>query len=147
MKIKAFADYKSDEKLEDEGVWSPMADGVDFKIRRLRSKIVEKARERIYGPHERALGPRKKSLPDGLETQLTIQLLAQAVIVDWKGPGMVDDDGKAIPFTVENCAEVISDADTGKDIRAAVLQYGMDGEHYAPTSKEAVIDEGNSQTS
>lgn len=143
VKIKALEVYKSDEKLEDEGKWAPIAEGVEFKIRRLRSKIVEEARERIYGPHERSLGKSRKKLPDKLETQLTCQLMSQAIIADWRGEGMVDDSGKPIPFTAENCYEVVSDAETGKDLRSVVLQYGMDGEFYDPTSEDSKVDEGN----
>lgn len=144
IKVKALSVYKSDDKLEEEGKWAPIAEGVEFKIRRARCKLVEEARERIYGPHERSLGRAKKKLPEKLEVTLTCQLMSQAVIADWRGEGMVDDNGAPIPFTPENCFEVVSDAETGKDLRSVILQYAMDGEFYDPTSEDATSDEGNS---
>lgn len=144
MKIKALGEYKSDAQLEEEGKWTTLAEGVEFKIRRMRSKTVSKARDRIYGPYERALGPRKKDLPEELEIQCTINLLSEAVVADWRGPGMVDDENQPIPFSSENCKAVLSDPSTGKDLRATIIGLALDGEFFSPDSDEAKIDEGNS---
>jgi hypothetical protein len=143
VKIKALQDFRSDEQAEEEGKWATIAEGVEWKIRRLRSKAVTKARDKIYGPYERAMGPRKKDLPDAVELQCTIKLISEAVVVDWRGPGMVDDDGKAIPFTVDNCVAVLEDPETGKDLRATVINLAMDGDFFSPDSPEVKVDEKN----
>ena len=143
LKIKALQEFRSDEKLEEEGKWTTIAEGVEFKIRRMRSKVVEKARERIYGPHERAMGQRRKNLPEALEIQCTCNLLAQAVLADWRGEGMVDDKGTPIPFTAENAYELFNDPETGKDLRSTVINLAMDGEFFSPNSEETVADAGN----
>lgn len=144
IKVKALKDFRHDEDAEENGKWTTLADGVEFKIRRLRSKVVNKAREKIYGPHERAMGPRKKELPAQLEEMCTIRLLSEAVVVDWRGPGMVDDENKPIPFSVENCAEVLSDPDTGKDLRVTIINLSMDGEFFSPDDEDVKADAGNS---
>lgn len=144
MKIKALKEFRSDEALEEGGKWTTIADGVEFKIRRMRSKTVSTARDRIYGPFERAMGPRKKDLPDAIEVQCTVKLLSEAVVADWRGPGMVDDNDAVIPFTAENAAEIFSDPETGKDLRATVIQLALDGEFFAPDSDETEVDVGNS---
>lgn len=144
MKIKALKEYRSDESLEENGKWTTIADGVEWKIRRMRSKTVSAARDRIYGPYERALGPRRKELPEAVELQCTINLLAEAVIVDWRGPGMVDDNDAPIPFTVDNVKAVLTDEETGKDLRATVIGLAMDGEFFSPESDDTKADEGNS---
>jgi hypothetical protein len=146
VKIKALKEFKSDEQLEEEGKWTTITDGVEFKIRRMRSKTVSKARDRIYGPYERAMGPRKKELPEAVELQCTVNLLSEAVIADWRGEGMVDDSDQPIPFTVDNCKAVLSDPETGKDLRATIITLALDGEHFAPDSEEATADEGNSSS-
>jgi len=143
VKIKAFNEFRSDDDLEENGKWTTIAEGVEFKIRRLRSKIVAKARDKIYGPFERAMGPRKKDLPDHIERECTIKLIAEAVVADWRGPGMVDDTGKPIPHTVENAVAIFSDPETGKDLRATVIQLSMDGEFFAPDGEDTKADEGN----
>jgi hypothetical protein len=89
------------------------------------------------------MGPRKKELPDAIENQCTIKLLSEAVVADWRGPGMVDDEDKPIPFSVENAVAVFSDPDTGKDLRATVIALSMDGDFFAPDSEDAVADAGN----
>lgn len=144
MKIKALEVYKHDEEAEENGKWAPIAEGVEFKIRRLRSKIVQTARDRIYGPFERAMGPKTKELPEAIEKQCTIKLLSTALVTDWRGDGMVDDDGNPIPFTAENAAAIFSDEETGKDLRGAVINLSTDGDFFAPESETAKIDEGNS---
>lgn len=140
MKIKAFDNFKSDEKLESEGKWADIAPGVQMKIRRLRSKPVSDARKKIYGPHERAMNG--KDLPEKIETMCTIRLLSEAVVVDWRGDEMKDEaTGQPIPFTVENAAAVFGDEETGKDVRALVINFANDAEFYAPG--DVAADVGN----
>lgn len=140
IKIKAFANLKSDEQLENEGKWADMAPGVRFKIRRLRSKHVQDARRKIYGPHERSMNG--KDLPDKIETMLTIRLLSEAIIADWEGEAMVDDaTGQPVPFNAENAAAVFSDDETGKDLRALALNFANDAEFYSP--EDTSDDKGN----
>lgn len=143
VKIKALQVFRTDEDAEENGKWVPIADGVEFKIRRLRSKTVNKARERIYGPHERAMGARRKELPEAIELLCTVSLLAESVIVDWRGEGMVDDDGNAVPFSVDTAKELLSDPETGKDLRSTVIQLSTDGELFSPDSPDVKADEGN----
>ena len=130
VKIKGLASFRSFEQLEEEGVWFPMGPDIQFKIRRMRSKAVDRARDRIYGPHERAM--RGKELPDELELELTKRLLSQAVVVDWKGKGMVDDHDQPYPFSPDNCYDLLSDPDLGKDLRGTIIAASMDAEIFRP---------------
>lgn len=140
MKIKAFANLKSDEQIENEGKWADMAPGVQFKIRRLRSKVVQDARRKIYGPHERSMNG--KDLPDAIETMLTVRLLSESVVADWRGDAMVDDEtNQPVPFNAENAAVLFKDPETGKDLRALALGFANDAEFYAPEDTDA--DKGN----
>lgn len=145
VKVKAFSAFRSDEKKEEEGVWQTIVDGVDFKIRRMRSKPVLDARKKIYGPFERAQRGSTQDLPDAIELQCTINLLAKAVVIDWRGPGMVDDNGEPIPFTEDNCTEILSDKETGKDLRTLIISLSADAEVFAP--EDLAEDSGNSATS
>lgn len=141
MKIAALQSFVSHEDIEEAGVWCPIAPGVEFKIRRMRSKAVERAKERLYGPHEKAM--RGKDLPDALEIDLTKRLLSQAVIVDWRGEGMVDDNKQPIPFNAENCYAVLSDPETSKDLRGTVIAFAMDGNVFVPDSDANQAAAGN----
>lgn len=143
MKIKAFSDFRKDEEAEENGKWAVITDGVEFKIRRMRSKAVVKARERIYGPYERAMGARKKDLPEQVENQCTVNLLSEAVLVDWRGEGMVDDDGKTIPFSPDAAKKLLSDDEYGQDLRAAVINLSLDGDFFSPEAEETKVDAGN----
>lgn len=141
MKIAALQSFVSHEDIEEEGVWCPIAADVEFKIRRMRSKTVERAKERIYGPTEKAM--RGKDIPDALEVEFTKRLMSQAIVVDWRGAGMVDDAGNAIPFTADNCYAVLSDEATSKDLRGLIIQFAMDGNIFVPESDENKAAAGN----
>lgn len=141
MKIAALKGFVSHEDIEEEGVWCPIAPDVEWKIRRMRSKTVERAKDRIYGPHEKAM--RGKDLPDALEIDLTKRLLSQAVVVDWRGKGMVDDSGQPIPFSPENCYAVLSDPEISKDLRGTVIAFAMEGGIFVPDSVEEQAAAGN----
>lgn len=141
VKIKGLQGYKSYEHIEEEGVWTPIGPDIEFKIRRMRSKTVDRARDRIFGPHERAM--RGKDLPEGLDTELTIKLLSEAVVADWRGKGMVDDNDQPFPFNPENAKVLFSDPETGKDLRSTIIQTAMDGSVFVPDNAT----EGNSASS
>lgn len=138
MKIKAFSNLRSDEAAEENGKWGEVAPGVEFLIRRIRSKTVMAARRKIYGPYERSMAG--KELPDAIETQCTVKLLSQAVVADWRGENMVDDTtGLPVPFSVETAAALFSDKDTGKDLRSVVLGLANDGDFFAPGDTEEAV--------
>ena len=144
MKIKAFEQFRSDANAEENGKIADITPGIWMKVRRIRSKPVMDARRKIYGPHERAMNG--KDLPDPIEVMCTIRLMSEAVVTDWGGTDMVDDEtGDPVPFTVENAAKVFGDPETGKDLRSLVLGFANDPEFYAP--EDVAADMGNSKTS
>lgn len=140
MQIKALQVFKHDDRKETDGVWCPIAPGVEWRIRRMRSKPVEEAKERLYGPYERVMN---KNLPEALETDLTCKLLSQAVVVDWRGEGMVNDSGEPVPFSVELAEALLKDKDTGKDLRATIISLAMDSEQFRPDSQDVKDDAKN----
>lgn len=140
MKIAAFKNMRSDADAEENGKWVDVAPGIQWKMRRLRSKTVSAARRKIYGPQERAMNG--KELPDAIETMCTIRLLSEAVVTDWRGEEMKDEEtGQPIPFSKETCATLLSDAETGKDLRALVISLSNDSEIFSVEDAEA--DAGN----
>jgi len=154
IKIKALEVFRSDDKLESEGKWADVTGDIQFRVRRMRSKPVMDAREKIYGPYER-VARGKQNLPDAIELSCTIRLLSEAIVVDWRQrnpsnneewlPYLLDDSGDKIEFTPENAATLFRDPDTGKDLRGLVIGLSTDGEFFAPEEIEA--DSGNSAAS
>lgn len=152
MKLKALSDaFSSDRDAEENGRFMDVADGIQFQIRRARSKAVTDARKRIYGPYERAMKHRDE-LPPELEVKLTIDLLSQAVITGWRRANigddakmvyspMTDDDGIEQPFSSELVASLLRNPDYGKDLRQTVIILSSDGDMFRP--EEAAEDKGN----
>jgi hypothetical protein len=91
--LKAFATNK---KKEEEGVWVEGPDGAQFLIARMGNKRAQKLADRLMRPHRSA--QRKGSLADDVLVSVTRKVMAEAILLDWKG---VKIDAKITPYTPE----------------------------------------------
>jgi hypothetical protein len=105
FKFKNLNAFATDKAAVEDGRWFPIGNGAEFKIRSARSKQVQDARERIYGPYDRTLRGQAK-LPKELSDRLSRQLAAEGMLADWKGVFGADD--KEIPYTVEAALEAFT---------------------------------------
>jgi hypothetical protein len=91
--LKAFATNK---KKEEDGVWVEGPDGAQFLIARMGNKRAQKLADRLMRPHRSA--QRKGNLDDKVLVSVTRKVMADAILLDWKG---VKIDGKLTPYTPE----------------------------------------------
>lgn len=98
FKFKNLETFRGDKDAAENGRWFPIGGGAEFKIRSARSKAVQEARERIYGPYDRTLRGHAK-LPKELSDRLSRQLAAEGMLADWKG--VFGEEDKPIPYSVE----------------------------------------------
>lgn len=96
--------FSYDEKTEQQGIW---LDYGEFSVRVLRASPRNKGfmalKERLYAPHQRALD--LGVLPEKVTKQLTSELYAKTIVIDWEG--VTDDDGNEIPFSPEACQQYL----------------------------------------
>lgn len=90
---KAFATNK---KKELDGVWVKAEDGAQFLIARYNNTKAEKLTGELMRPHRRRA--RLGTLPDEIQRDVSFSVLANAVLLDWKG---VQVDGKDVSFSPE----------------------------------------------
>ena len=102
--------YKTDTKLEEEGVWiDDFEGGVSVKVRSPNSIEARKVRRKLEEQEPFRLALKKAQRKRGqmdveLEDELNRRWLAEGVVIDWKNlPG---PDGQPLPFTADNAAMV-----------------------------------------
>ncbi len=130
-KFKTLEIFRSDKSAAEEGKWFPVGGGAELKIRSARSKTVQDARERIFGPYDRTLRGAAK-LPEELNRKLNRQLCAEAMVADWKGIFGADD--KEIPYSATACEEALEQYD---DLMEIVVSTAFESELFRAKLNEA----------
>lgn len=97
--------YKTNPTLEIEGVWVDMPDPegrARIKVARFSNPKYQAAIDHKLRPYRRQ--SRAGNIPsDVLETAL-IACIAESIILDWEN---IEDEGKAVPFSVENAKAML----------------------------------------
>lgn len=97
-----FKRYKTDKTLEENGVWVDLGEDVHVLVGRLTSKRTREVRRRLMRPYESM-----REVPPELEDKINIQVMAEAVLLDWRG--ITDEEEKAIPYSREAAIKLLSD--------------------------------------
>lgn len=98
--------YKTDQKREDGGVWVDLGDGVKFRLRRYKSKIVQDEKRRLEKPYENQIR-RGEDLSEDIAKKLIVEQMARAICVDWQG--VEDEEGNALEFSVSNAVKLFDE--------------------------------------
>ncbi len=91
--------FKTDEKMESEGIWFEVSEGVAFRIKRFggeNSPKVKAAYAKYYKPFASQID--KGSISEEKEKAISIRVFVESCIVDWRG---VELDGAIAPFSTE----------------------------------------------
>lgn len=91
--LTAFATNK---KKEEEGVWVEGPDGAQFLVARMGNKQAQALAEKLMRPHRTA--QRKGTLDDKVVVSITRKVMANHVLLDWKG---VKIGGQLVDYTPE----------------------------------------------
>lgn len=131
------SDYATSKTAEQDGVVQTYG---DFWIKIARAggsnKKYAKTMERKTEKYRRAIELNK--LPDEKFLELFIEIYAEAVVLDWGGEGMVDENGAPIPCTREKVIEVFTQY---PDLFSAVSKDAQRLELFQQQDSEA--DSGN----
>jgi hypothetical protein len=84
--------YKMDEEAVTEGIWMPWGDGAEIKIARGNNPEARRLREKLTAKWNRP-GFRQRKMTDDDELEVTIKVLANACVKDWRGVDLSDDEG------------------------------------------------------
>lgn len=123
--------FGTDTKLENEGVWVDLGEGAQIKVARIGNKESKALTKRLQAPHKIAI--RNEKLPDDVWTKISVEVMAKTVLLDFKG---IKEDGKEVPFSVENATRFLTDY---KDFRDQVAHYANDLNLFQAEAEEAAI--------
>lgn len=110
--MKIYQKYQTDSAAETQGLWIEMGDNALIKIARLGHPKHEEVMKRLRQPHVASLRA-GIDLPTNVSMALTIEALAEAILIDWKG--IQDDDGKEIPYSKEAAIKLLTDLPDFRD--------------------------------
>jgi len=104
MKINLDKSFKTDRKMEIEGIWFEISEGVRFKIARFggsNSVEVKKAMAKFHKPYAKAI--EKSLISDEKERSIYCKSFVHSCVIDWEG---IEIDGEIAPFSKEKAVEV-----------------------------------------
>jgi hypothetical protein len=110
--MSLFAQFKTNEDLEKKGVlldYGKTADGKDICIRVARAggsnKAFDKRMESLTKPIRRQL--QNETVDPAVLDTILRKVWAETVVLGWEN--VQGEDGKDIPFTVDNCVKLFTD--------------------------------------
>lgn len=120
--------FKSNDKMEEDGIWFEVADGVKFKVRRFggeNSPSVKAAFAKHYKPFAALI--QNGSMPHKKERKIMAKIFVESCLLDWDG---VEIDGKATPFSKEVAEEFMLSL---PDLMETLIQHANDSQNYRET--------------
>lgn len=108
--MSVFDMFETDTAAEEEGRWfndyfGDRAKG-DIKLRGFTSKQSITVRRRLEALYRRHMKP-DGSYPQDVSQKMANQQLAEAIIVDWRGPAFRDKDGVALPYSMASALSLL----------------------------------------
>jgi len=108
------SELKTDENLENEGVWVTLPSKIRLKIGRSGSEAWKREYGKIH--RERARGFRQGKVPDDLLEEIVLEAMARTILLGWEN--IEDDNGLPIPYSVENARKLLSVREIRDDVTA-----------------------------
>lgn len=115
FKTNLHAQYETDEVLEAAGVEVPLGDNIFITVRSFRCPAVQEAHRRMQDGVKH-LRRRNKELDPKTAKEMAHRLLAEHVIVGWRG--LKDAEDNEIEFTAANARELLEELPHVADILA-----------------------------
>lgn len=122
MALDVFAQYATDETLENNGTWVEIGGGAKLLIARSGNRKYLKMLGREVERHKKVLDAGDDAADDKNE-QIMIDVLASTILLGWEG---ITFKGKALEYSVDNARKLLA----LRDFRAMVARLADDIEHF-----------------
>ena len=109
---------------EENGVWVDFAEGIQLKIARARNPKYQEVLRNLIEPHKKDIRDDKLELED-IEVIL-LEIRAKTILLDWKN---IEEDGKAVPYSVAKAMEYFKDPEL-KDFYVFVVTISENADQY-----------------
>jgi uncharacterized coiled-coil DUF342 family protein len=117
--------FKTDTKMESEGIWMMISETTGFLVRRFggsNEHRVKAAMARHYKPYARLI--QNDTLPKEKEDELLTRIFVESCLMDWKG---VEIDGKDTSFEKETAVGFLLAL---PELRSSLQSYATDSQNY-----------------
>lgn len=127
-----FAEYATDDALENEGTWMELGDA-KFLIARSGNKNYTRKLSKAVERHKKQLD-RKDDAADKLSDQIMIDVVAETILLGWEG---VSFQKAPLVYSVDNAKKLLAI----KDFRRQIMELADDFEAFK-VKEEAEQGEG-----
>lgn len=134
------AKFKTNQSLEQDGIWQDVADGLRIKVARIGNPRY-KAYVRRMGKAQMSMARATGDMDLDVLDALTVKALAKFVLLDWEG--LEDDEGTAIPFSPEKAHELLTDV---PDFRALVEGYAGNAQLFRDQELDETVENSSSHS-
>lgn len=103
--------FGTNRDLELEGVWEPINEEASVKIARIGNDRYTKLFQKLMRPYRKQV--RRGTMPDKKAEEIYNQVIAETVLLDWKG---LTEDDKPLEYSVENAIRLLTEYKDFKDL-------------------------------
>lgn len=116
--------FKQDDKVEKEGRWFELENGVKFLVRRFggSNTEVKKAMVKYYRPVAKLID--KNLLPEDKEKAIMVKAFVHSCLIDWEG---VEIEGEEVPFSFDVAVDLFIGL---PELLDTLTEYAQDSENY-----------------
>lgn len=121
--------FRMDKESESAGLWVELDATSAVKIARANNRKAQDSMARVFRPHAQA--QRAGTLSKEVSDKLMARVMAEAVLVDWRG---ITEDGAEIEPTLDNKIRIL---ETYTEFRDMVFGFASDAANYRAKAIEA----------
>jgi len=94
--MNLYTQFQTDEHKEVDGTWMPLDATTRIKIARIGNAKYTACVKRLSAPYLKP-GVRTTDIPDDVWTGITLEAMAETILVDWDG--VVDNNNDPVPYS------------------------------------------------
>lgn len=122
--------FRTDQSLEQEGVWVDLGKSARILIARLGNKKYNGYVNKLMAPHRKA--SRAGGVDDSIAEEVLNKALAKYVLLDWEG---FEEDGKPVKYSYDEAYRILS-AEEYSDFRELVVSLSSDMANFQQEREE-----------
>ena len=103
--------FATDLEASKDGVWHRIDEETQIKVAKARNENFKKRAYELFNENKIEMFSRTGKFTDLDERKLMSQLIAETILLDWKG--VKDQDGKEVKYTPEIGAQVLANPEMG----------------------------------
>jgi hypothetical protein len=106
--------FETDTDAEKDGQWvTGIREGMDVLVARFGNERYRKSFQRRIKPYRQQFD--RDALPEEKLIEITVEAMADGILLNWRGDGFVDRSGEAMSYTREAAVTLLNDLPEFRD--------------------------------